>query len=126
MSNIVIINRGTRTYTLQPITKTEKVKQKDGTEITKEVLVKERLLLPGGSIETLSEDEAKHYLSYRDIQDAAKVVPANAEKIKSMQAEIDRLTAANAKLAAAPVVAAAVESTEAPAEEKPSGRKKGK
>lgn len=102
MSNIVIINRGSRTYTLKPITRTEKVKLADGTEITKQVTVQERILPPGKSIETLDDTEAQFYLAYNDIADAAKVVPANANKIAEMQREIDRLTAANAKLVEKP------------------------
>jgi len=80
-SNIVVINRGTRRFDLKAGPKGEK-----------------RTLMPGGSIETLDADEAKQLLGYfHEIGDASKIVPANAAKIKSMQAEIDRLTADNEK-----------------------------
>lgn len=78
----VLINTGTRTWDLKAGPKGEK-----------------RQVLPGQSIETLDDDEAKALLNhFRDWKDAAKVVPANAKTIAAMQAEIDRLEAANAKL----------------------------
>ncbi len=81
-TNIVVINTGTRTWDLKAGPKGEK-----------------RSVLPGHSIETLDDEEAKALLNhFRDFKDAAKVVPANADKIKSMQSEIDRLTAENSKL----------------------------
>lgn len=80
---IVIINRGSRTFQL-----------KDGPGGEK------RFLPPGGSIETLDDSEAKQYLNYgREIVDAAKVVPANADKVAALHAEISRLQTENKKLA---------------------------
>ncbi len=77
----VLINVGTRTWDLKPGPKGEK-----------------RQVLPGKSIETLDDEEAVALLNhFRDWKDAAAVVPANASKIESMQKEIDRLTAENAK-----------------------------
>lgn len=78
----VLINTGTRTWDLKA--------GPDG---------KKRQVLPGQSIQTLDDDEAKALLNhFRDWKDAANVVPANATRIASMQAEIDRLTAENSKL----------------------------
>jgi hypothetical protein len=119
MSNIVIINRGSRTYTLRPITKIEEVELADGTKQKRQVVLKERTLPPGGSIETIDDAEAQFYLAYRDIADAANVVPANADRIKNMQSEIDRLTAVNKDLMSRST------ETETQAEAVPS-RKKGK
>lgn len=127
MSNVVLLNQGVRTYTLKPVTRIEKYELADGTEARREVVIKQRILPPGGSIETLNDAEAELYLGYRDIKDAAKIVPANADRIKSMQAEIERLTADNARLVAAspkePQKSAPVETPEPDAV--PS-RKKGK
>lgn len=81
-ANKVLINVGTRTWDLKPGPKGEK-----------------RSVLPGKSIETLDDAEASSLLNhFRDFKDAANVVPANAKRIEAMQAEIDRLTAENAKL----------------------------
>ena len=129
MSNVVIINRGTRTYTLQPITKPEERTLADGTKVTHMVTVKERLLPPGASIETLDDEEAKLYLGYRDIVDAAKVLPDTGNKVKDLEAEIARLKSENEamkKAETAPVVEPEPASPAPEAiEEKPS-KKKGK
>ncbi len=80
----VVLNIGTRTWDLKPGPKGEI-----------------RKVLPGQAIETLDDDEAKALLNhFRDFKDAAKVMPANADKTKAMQAEIDRLTAENTRMAA--------------------------
>ncbi len=82
VSNPVLINVGLKVWDLKPGPKGEK-----------------RQVLPGQSIETLDDAEAAALLNhFRDWKDAAKVVPANANKIDAMQKEIDRLTAENAKL----------------------------
>ena len=122
MSNVVLLNQGVRTYTLKPIVRFDKVKLADGTETTREVVVKQRVLPPGGSIETLDDAEATLYLGYRDIRDAANVVPANSERIKSMEAEIERLKADNARLEAAQTP----KTEEAPTAEAAPSKKKGK
>jgi hypothetical protein len=123
MSNVVLLNQGVRTYTLKPIVRFDKVKLADGTETTREVVVKQRMLPPGGSIETLDDAEATLYLGYRDIRDAANVVPANSERIKSMESEIERLKADNARLQAA---SEPPKTEEAPAPEAAPSKKKGK
>lgn len=82
---IVVLNRGPRTFHLKP-----------GADKAP------RTLVPGGSIETLDDAEAKQLLAGypTQIADAAKVVPHNAAKLSALQAEVDRLKAENAKLSA--------------------------
>lgn len=122
--NIVVINQGQRTYTLDPVTVDEQYEMPDGTKAVRKKVIQERLLKPGQSIETVSKEEADLLLGYHDIKDAAKIVPANDARIKAMQAEIDRLTAANQKLSEPPAEPKAP-APESQPEEKPS-KKKGK
>ena len=96
--NIVVINQGQRIFTLEPITVDEHYEMADGTKAVRKKVVQERLLKPGQSIEMLNQEEADLLLGYHDIKDAAKIVPANDAKIKALQAEINRLNAANQKL----------------------------
>lgn len=80
--NIVVINRGQRSFDLKPGPNGEK-----------------RTLLKGGSIETLDEAEAKLLLGYnREIVDAAAVIPHNAKKIEALQRDIEVLKAENERL----------------------------
>lgn len=84
---IVLMNHGEATHTLQPH-RAPDGKDKDGKDKFKET---PRLLKPGESIEALDDAEAERMLQYKDIKDAAKVVPTNAVKIGDQQAEINRL-----------------------------------
>lgn len=81
----VLMNKGPRTYGLKD------GKDKEGNPV-------KRILPPGGSIEALDDEEAKHYLGYRDIVDAAKAVPAVTDKIKVLTEERDALKAKVADL----------------------------
>jgi hypothetical protein len=79
--NIVIQNKGTRTYHLCP----QIVTGPDGEKQIK------RTLLPGGSIETLDDAEAKDLLGYSDLMDASKAAPVLADRISALEKERDAL-----------------------------------
>lgn len=77
--NVIVLNRGPRTFDLKNGPNGEK-----------------RTLAPGSSIETLDNAEAKFLLGFfREIQDAAKVVPASANKVAELHAKIAKLEAEN-------------------------------
>lgn len=80
-SKIVVINKGQRRFDLARGPKGEK-----------------RSLLPGGSIETLNDQEAKRLLGFHEIVDAAKAVPAAAARQLELEQQLARAKAENARL----------------------------
>lgn len=82
---MIVINRGGRKFDL-----------KDGKDANGNPV--KRVLLAGGSIETIDEEEAKTLLSYHEVEDAAKVVPMATDKIKVLTEERDALKSRVAEL----------------------------
>lgn len=105
MSNVVLLNRGVRTWHL-----------KDGKDEKGNVI--KRVLKPGGSIECIDAAEAEHLLGYKEIVDAEKAIPVITDKVKALTAERDELKATVADLTAKLAMYEKAKEAEVPAGEK--------
>ena len=99
----ILLNKGPRTWDLHDGIEVDGkvVRRKaraDGSFDPADKVIK-RKLLPGKSIEALDEKEFKDLLDHKfDIVDADKVMPQQADKVKTLEAEVERLKGVIAEL----------------------------